>query len=40
VLREKTGEDLSARAMLKYFEPLTAYLQEVNKGRKHTLGEI
>lgn len=40
VLREKTGEDLSARAMLKYFEPLKAYLQEANKGRKHTLGEI
>lgn len=40
VLREKTGEDLSARAMLKYFEPLTEYLQEANKGRKHTLGEI
>ncbi len=40
VLREKTGEDLSARAMLKYFEPLTAYLQEMNKGRKHTLAEI
>lgn len=40
VLREKTGEDLSARAMLKYFEPLTAYLQTVNQGRKHTLGDI
>jgi peptidyl-dipeptidase A len=40
VLREKTGEDLSARAMLKYFEPLLPYLQEANKGRKHTLGEI
>jgi peptidyl-dipeptidase A len=40
VLHEKTGEDLSARAMLKYFEPLMAYLQEANKGRKHTLGEI
>ena len=40
VLREKTGEDLSARALLKYFEPLTAYLQTVNQGRKHTLGEI
>jgi peptidyl-dipeptidase A len=40
VLREKTGEDLSARAMLKYFEPLLAYLQEANKGRTHTLGEI
>lgn len=40
VLREKTGEDLSARALLKYFEPLTAYLQTVNQGRKHTLGDI
>jgi peptidyl-dipeptidase A len=40
VLREKNGEDLSARAMLKYFAPLMPYLQEVNKGRKHTLGEI
>ena len=40
VLREKTGEDLSARAMLKYFEPLLPYLQEANKGRNHTLGEI
>ncbi|MDZ7362611.1 MAG: M2 family metallopeptidase [candidate division KSB1 bacterium] len=40
VLREKTGEDLSARAMLKYFEPLLAYLQEANKGRTHTLGDI
>jgi len=40
VLREKTGEDLSARAMLKYFEPLTAYLQTVNQGRRHTLGDI
>jgi peptidyl-dipeptidase A len=40
VLREKTGEDLSARAMLDYFEPLMAYLQEANKGRTHTLPEL
>jgi peptidyl-dipeptidase A len=40
VLRDKTGEDLSARAMLAYFEPLTEYLKEVNKGRKHTLPEL
>jgi peptidyl-dipeptidase A len=40
VLRETTGEDLSARAMLKYFEPLMEYLREANKGRAHTLGEI
>ncbi|MBD2768884.1 M2 family metallopeptidase [Hymenobacter sp. BT664] len=37
VLREKTGEDLSARAMLAYFQPLTAYLKAQNKGRKYTL---
>jgi len=40
VLRDKTGEDMSARAMLDYFEPLMAYLQEQNKGRKHTLPEL
>jgi len=40
VLREKTGEDLSAKAMLEYFEPLTAYLKELNKGRTHTLPEL
>ncbi len=40
VLRDKTGEDMSARAMLEYFEPLMAYLQEQNKGRKHTLPEL
>jgi peptidyl-dipeptidase A len=40
VLRETTGEDLSARAMLKYFEPLLPYLQEANKGRTHTLGDV
>ncbi len=39
VLKEKTGEDLSARAMLDYFSPLMAYLKEVNKGRKYTLPE-
>ncbi len=40
VLREKTGEDLSARAMLKYFEPVMEYLQKVNEGREHTLEKI
>lgn len=39
LLKEKTGEDLSARAMLDYFAPLMAYLKEVNKGRKYTLPE-
>ena len=37
VLKEKTGEDLSARAMLAYFQPLLAYLQAQNKGRKYTM---
>lgn len=37
LLREKTGSDLSAKAMLEYFDPLTDYLKEVNKGRKYTM---
>ncbi|UYZ63832.1 M2 family metallopeptidase [Hymenobacter weizhouensis] len=37
VLKEKTGEDLSARAMVEYFEPLMAYLKQQNKGRKYTM---
>lgn len=40
VLKEKTGEDLSARAMLRYFAPLTEYLKKENAGRKHTLPEF
>jgi len=38
--RELIGEDISAEAMLRYFEPLTAYLKEQNKGRTHTLPDI
>jgi peptidyl-dipeptidase A len=40
LLREKTGEDLSAKAMLRYFEPLTDYLKKANEGREHTLEEF
>jgi peptidyl-dipeptidase A len=40
VLREKTGEDLSAKAMLRYFEPLMEYLKKENAGREHTLEDI
>ena len=40
VLREQTGEDLSARAMLKYFEPVREYLKQANAGREHTLEEL
>lgn len=37
VLKEKTGEDLSARAMLEYYSPLMTYLKKVNAGRASTL---
>jgi peptidyl-dipeptidase A len=40
VLRETTGEDLSAKAMLRYFEPLMAHLKKVNEGRKYTLADL
>lgn len=40
VLRETTGEELNAKAMLRYFEPLVAYLTKVNAGRKYTLEEL
>ena len=33
VLKEKTDEELSTRAMLEYFKPLMAYLEQENKGR-------
>jgi peptidyl-dipeptidase A len=34
VLKDATGEDLSTRAMVEYFKPLMAWLEEQNKGRK------
>ncbi len=37
--REATGADVSAQAMLRYFEPIMSYLKEQNKGRKYTLPE-
>lgn len=40
VLKETTGEDLSAKAMLRYFEPLTGYLKEENAGRKYALPDL
>ena len=40
VLRESIGEDISARALLDYFEPLLEYLRKENAGRRHTLGDI
>jgi len=34
LLREKTGEDLSTRAMVEYFKPLMGWLEEQNRGRQ------
>ena len=34
LIKEATGEELSAKAMLEYYKPLTEYLQEQNKGRE------
>ncbi|HVF92077.1 MAG TPA: M2 family metallopeptidase [Blastocatellia bacterium] len=34
VIKEATGEEISARAMLEYFAPVTAFLKEENKGRQ------
>ncbi|MBA3828756.1 MAG: M2 family metallopeptidase [Taibaiella sp.] len=39
VLKESTGDDLNAKAMLEYFDPLVNWLKEQNKGRKYTLPE-
>lgn len=39
VLKEATGEDMNAKAMLRYFEPLMTWLKAENKGRKYTLPE-
>lgn len=37
LMKEKVGQDLSAKPMLNYFAPLMAYLKQVNKGRKYSL---
>lgn len=40
MLREKTGSDLSAQAMVDYFAPLQTWLEEQNQGRTHTLSDL
>lgn len=40
LLKDKTGEDLSARAMLDYFSPLMGWLKKENQGRTCTLPEL
>ena len=37
LLKEATGEDINAKAMLEYFEPLMDYLKKENEGREYTL---
>lgn len=37
VLKESTGDDLNAKAMLEYFDPLVNWLKEQNSGRGYTL---
>ncbi|MBI5471842.1 MAG: M2 family metallopeptidase [Ignavibacteriae bacterium] len=37
VLKETTGEDLSARAMLEYYQPLVEHLKKVNARRTNSL---
>ena len=37
VLRETTGQELDAQAMMEYFAPLYDWLREQNRGRTHTL---
>jgi peptidyl-dipeptidase A len=39
VLKETTGDDLNANAMVDYFSPLMGWLKERNNGRKYTLPE-
>jgi peptidyl-dipeptidase A len=39
ILKESTGDELNAKAMLEYFSPLTSWLKEQNKGRTYTLPE-
>lgn len=40
VLKETTGRELDARAMVEYFQPLYVWLQQQNRGRKATLPEL
>ncbi len=37
VLKQSTGEELNANAMLEYFQPLMNWLKKENQGRKYSL---
>lgn len=38
-LKNSIGSEMSAKAMVNYFQPLMDYLKEINKGRNYTLPE-
>jgi peptidyl-dipeptidase A len=40
VLKETTGRELDAKAMVEYFQPLYEWLKAQNRGRKATLPEM
>lgn len=40
LLRAKTGSELTAKPMLRYFEPLMGWLKQQNAGRKATLSDL
>jgi len=40
VLKETTGQELNAQAMVEYFAPLQTWLKQQNAGRTYTLPEI
>ncbi len=40
ILKETTGGELNAQAMMEYFQPLHDWLVEQNRGRTHTLPEM
>ncbi len=39
VMKSATGEEMNAKAIVRYFEPLMNWLKEQNKGRTYTLPE-
>jgi len=39
VMKEATGEDMNAKALVRYFDPVMVWLKEQNKGRKYTMPE-
>ena len=39
IMKKELGQEISAKPMLEYYQPLVAYLKEQNKGRRYTLPE-